>query len=870
MSYAAWGWRLPLIVFTAGVGITLSVWYAVPAVSYALLIGLMLSAFVAVLAWQHQRMSASDAQLRSLQAHLSDHERRYENIFNTADVAITDLDLSGVLARLEELRGEGCLDLRQYLDEAPGRVESFCQLAKVNTINRAGLRLLGADTVDDVVSHPSYFLEGARVQQMKDTVLAMWNGDKSLRKEVAHSTFTGRDILIIYSLRVPTTLAEAKRVPVVTVDVTDVRSAENAHRANLAKTQFLANMSHEIRTPLNGVIGNLELLAQAELTPEQDELLFNADQAAKSLLALIGNILDFSKIEAGHLSIETVELNPASVVQEAVDIVQSRARQGGIYITASIAPDVPQIVKGDPGRIRQILLNLLGNAVKYTSVGGIHVSLKVHDWDGNICELVFAVHDSGCGFSEVVAETLFQPFAHDKQSYTGDEGTGLGLSICKSLVDSFGGEIQFDSAPDEGASFWFTLPVIAVEPAPKIDKPDLSERTVLFTRTAPPSLLAYFTARNAKIVTAETAGRAVNLARVAISQGRHIDLVIYPSTGPEWPTPGVATTLRDHQAVPVVHVAEASPALWRKALRAGAAYLIPDGIEDAYLDRNLNQVFHGTLRPADRAIPVGVEIDTSVLAGKHVLVLEDRLVNQTIIQRQLKKLGITCTLAGDGVVGLDRIATGAFDLILCDCSMPEMNGYEFTRVLRQRERERGDGARLPVVAMTANAFREDMEKCYAAGMDDFVSKPVTLQRLAFVLSQWLTPREVSTPEAMAANRIGGSGDPLDLSILRELLGSDDRKVLIEVVLEFVLAARESWAEVQGHAAQKNQRALSKAAHGAKGEARNVGAVMLGELYEELEAVAKKDNFDATQAVMSAIPAELGRVQTFVERFVQRQ
>ncbi len=869
MSYAAWRRYLPCAVFLGGAAVSVLAWLAVPTAAYLLPGGLIVSALASLLTWQHHRIAASASALQRAQVHLSEHERRYENIFNAADVAITDIDLSEVFKRLETLRREGCKDLRHYLDEAPGRVESFCRLAKVNTMNLTGLRLLGANALDDVLSHPTYFLEGARVQQMRETLLAMWNGEDSLRQEVAHSTFAGRDILIIYSLRPPATLAEARRVPVVTVDVTEVRSAESAHRANLAKTQFLANMSHEIRTPLNGVIGNLELLAQVDLPPEQEDLLFNADQAAKSLLALIGNILDFSKIEAGRLAIETVELDPAAIVQEAVDIVQSRARQGGIYVTASIAPDVPQVVKGDPGRIRQILLNLLGNAVKYTAVGGIHVSLKVHNWDGNICELLFAVHDSGCGFSEAAAANLFQPFSNQKQSYAGDEGTGLGLSICKSLVDSFGGEIRFESAPDEGASFWFTLPVQVVKAAPAIDKPDLSGRTVLFTNAAPSPLANYFAARHAKIATAETAGRAVNLARVAISQGRRIDLVVYAVQQTDWPSPAAATTLRDHQAMPVVYVAEASPALWRKALRCGAAYLIPEGISDAYLDRNIDQVFHGVSRPVDRTAPTNLEIDLEALAGKHVLVLEDRLVNQTIVQRQLKKLGVTCTLAGDGVVGLDKLAAGDVDLVLCDCSMPEMNGYEFTRILRQREADQDDGARLPVIAMTANAFREDMEKCYAAGMDDFISKPVTLQRLASVLAQWLTPQAAAVAEPVAAPKSNENAAPLDVHMLGELLGSDDRVMIAEVMREFVLAARESWSEVAGQAIRMDAGGISKAAHGAKGEARNAGAVTLGNLYEELEYVARKDNLEAMQPLLSAIPLELGRVQAFVDRLAQR-
>jgi PAS domain S-box-containing protein len=799
-------------------------------------------------------------------------KRTYEQIFNTAEVAITDVDLTDVLVRLQYLRRQGISDLSQYLDEKPERLEEFCRLAKLNAINPSGLRLFGVNSVEALVAQANYFLVGARVNVVRDIVMAMWAGERSLRKEMPHSTFTGKDIVVVYSLRLPTTVAEAKRVPIVTVDVTDVRSAENARRANIAKTQFLASMSHEIRTPLNGVIGNLELLAQAELTAEQEDLLFDAEKAAKSLLALIGNILDFSKIEAGKLSIEVVELNPAAIVQEAVDIVQSRARQKGIYVTASIGPDVPHIVKGDPSRIRQILLNLLGNSVKFTEVGGVHVALRVRDWDDRICQLLFQVHDSGRGFNQSVAANLFQPFTQDQRSGGEEfEGTGLGLSICKSLVDSFGGEIECESVPDRGASFWFTLPVQVAKPAEPAAKPDLSGRTVLFANVAadavPTSLANYFSARGASILSAENDSTALSMARGAISRGGQIDLVIYSAMGSTWPANGVAGALRDHQAMPVIHAPESSPALWRKALRCGASYLLPKTLSDEFLDRNLDQVFHGSSRLAERApMPATSEVDTGAFAGKHILVLEDRLVNQTIIQRQLKKLGISCTLASDGMIGLDKVAASTYDLILCDCSMPEMNGFEFTRILRQREEEKGDGVHIPVIAMTANAFREDMEKCYSAGMDDFVSKPVTLQRLATVLSQWLTPKEEPIV-VMDAPKMRAGLEALDLNVLHELLGSDDRHIIVDVVQEFVLSARDSWAEVQGQAARKDANGLTRAAHGAKGEARNAGAVALGDLYEELEHLTKNDNFEAVEPVLSAIPAELGRVQDFVDRFV---
>jgi len=815
-----------------------------------------------------------------IQHQIDESRRVYEDIFENSDVAISDVNMSGMFERLQQLRQEGVVDLRHYLDDAPGRLEELCRLTKINNMNNAGLRLFGAQSVQQIQAM-DYFLQSNRPEQVREMALAIWADEPSLRKEAQYSSFTGKDIGLIYSLRLPATKEAARRVPIVTLDVTDVRSAESARQANIAKSQFLASMSHEIRTPLNGVIGNLELLAQTELRDEQEDLLFDAEKAAKSLLALIGNILDFSKIEAGKLTIENVELNPAAIVQEAVDIVQSRARQKGTYVTAFTGADVPQIVRGDPTRIRQILLNLLGNAVKFTSHGGVHVGLKVKDWDDTICQLLFSIHDSGRGFDQSLAAGLFQPFTQDYKRSTDDlEGTGLGLSICKSLVDTFGGEIDCESVSGQGASFWFTLPVQVIKPAAVPTVPNLIGRSVLFVNGVPGGVprdvTDYLTARGAKILTANDSEMALTISRNAVAEGGHIDLAVYIAKPDHWPNIGFASALRETRTIPMVYSPDNSPALWRKALRCGASHLLPRGIDAKFLDRNISQVFGGSIAAADRTKSVD-EIDAkdyALLKGKHVLVLEDRLVNQAVIQRQLKKLQITCMIAGDGVTGLDRVATGTYDMILCDCSMPEMNGYEFTRILRQREQEKGDDSHIPVIAMTANAFREDMEKCFAAGMDDFVSKPVTLLRLATVLARWVEKnqelakqrqlRQQSTPAIQAAKPNSAA---VDLSVLQDLLGSADQTILAEIIKEFVSAARDSWRDVESCAARRDADGVGKAAHGAKGEARNAGAILLGDLYEALERNALRNGLEDTADLLSAIPVELQRVENFADNFI---
>ncbi len=819
------------------------------------------------------------------QRQIVESKRIYEEIFENADVAIVDADMARAFQTLTALRNKGVTDLAAYLDADIKRLHELCRACRINNMNRAGLRLFGADSVAHLRTI-DYFMEKGRPEQVREFMLGIWHDLAGLRREVAYSTFTGKDIALIYSLRLPKTLEQARRVPIVVLDITEVRSAEGAKQASVAKSQFLASMSHEIRTPLNGVIGNLELLAATDLRADQEELLFDAEKAAKSLLALIGNILDFSKIEAGKLTIESVELNPAVIVQEAIDILQSRARQKGIFVTGLIGPDVPEIVKGDPTRIRQILLNLLGNSVKFTSQGGVHVNLKVKDWDDSICQLLFTVHDSGRGFDQSVADELFLPFTQDTKRAADDfGGTGLGLSICKSLVDSFGGEISCEAARGHGASFWFTLPVQVVRPAAPVVKPDITGHSVLFINTdiqnLPTTVMEYLVKRGAMILTAADEDTALSMSRKAMHMGAPIDLAIYVTKRTQWPTSSLADAFREVSTVPIVFAPEASPEVWRKALRSGASYLLPENFDPAFFDRNAHFAFGG-LDKGDRAQPREntVVFDAALLAGKNVLVLEDRLVNQTIIQRQLKKFQMTCTLAGDGIVGLEKLAQGTFDLILCDCSMPEMNGFEFTRILRQREAEKGDGTHMPVIAMTANAFREDREKCFAAGMDDFVSKPVTMHRLASVLTTWLSkgPQTEIVSESNGATHLPrakpepkrNDSAAVDLSLLENLIGTSDQNVLSEIMGEFLAAADESWREVQVSAEKRDPVEITKAAHGAKGEARNVGAVALGDLYEELEHNARQSDLSGLDALMTAIPRELQRVRSFASEIASRK
>jgi signal transduction histidine kinase/CheY-like chemotaxis protein/HPt (histidine-containing phosphotransfer) domain-containing protein len=649
-----------------------------------------------------------------------------------------------------------------------------------------------------------------------------------------------------------------------------------AESASIAKSTFLASMSHEIRTPLNGVIGNLELLGQTKFDDEQSELIESADNAAKALLALIGNILDFSKIEAGKLTVEFGDVNPSAIAEEAVNVLQSRARQKHIFITTAFDPEVPLFVRGDGPRLRQILLNLIGNAVKFTDEGGVQVRLLVQGNDRDTCDLRFEVNDSGPGFDQGLASRLFQPFSQDSNSARAAEGTGLGLSICRSLVETFGGSIGCEGVRGEGATFWFTLPMKVLKEADPVPKPDLAGRTFLFTGTVTGGgkwLGDYCRARGGTVRSLPDVPAVLSMLQQVRVENSGIDAVVIASSETNGNIQATLRELRKMHIVPILHGSDDSPHSQRLALRTGFAGIIRADDprqpvrNEQFVDRNIKFLmghapFYMRRTAQQEAI---AEAFLPILKGKRVLVLEDRLVNQMVIQKQLKKFDVDCTLVSNGIKGLKALENAHFDLILCDCSMPEMDGYEFTRRLRQREQQNGAHPRIPVIALTANAFREDAEKCLESGMDDFASKPVTMERMATVLAKWLQTIEAPTAgsgEALAAKC--DEAATIDLSGLAEIMGSTDEQMLTDILGEFLPAAKDSATIVRDAISRNDFSEIKAVAHGAKGEARSACATALAKLYANIEAHAKSGDAAELSVLIEKVEEEVGRVENFIQ------
>lgn len=779
-------------------------------------------------------------------------ERLLEALQRNADIAIFIEDMSGLYAQFEQLRKQGVTDLMAHLAQNPDVATELGNGIVLQDLNDAGLKLLGAKDIQEVREF-GFFKRPSTRPAVAGMLEAMFEKRETARGDVIFEAIGGREINAVYSLPSPQTVEDAAYVPLIVVEVSELRKAQKAEAASHAKSGFLATMSHEIRSPLNAIIGNIELIGQRDLDSETGSLVQEATLASKSLLALVGNILDFSKIEAGALTMEESTIDTTAALAEAVDISMSQARQKNISLVYTIGPDIPAECVSDPVRLRQILLNLVGNAVKFTDEGGVWASVSAEKWEGDTCVLRFDVFDSGIGFSDEVRATLFNPFAQDKsESNIGREGTGLGLTIAKTLVERVGGEIGCASTPSKGAHFWFTWPVKSTTPPKPIVQADLNGVIVdIVNEIEAKHIVTMLEDRGASV-------RTMSAAEAA-SDGSlpDIHIAVYGTEQKVRPLP--MDVLRSTVAISLMKNTGRGDT-WQ-ALKNGYMFTGDlDHFEDL-IDGSIPRLMrydaeHESGRELEDATQ---NTNLEALKGKHILVLEDRPANQLVIRRQLAALGLSCTIAEHGKTGLSVLQSDEhFDAILCDCAMPVMDGFAFTQELRRRETAAGR-APMPIIALTANAFREDVERCMESGMDDFVSKPVSLHSLAMTLSRWTLDNDgaesrrsdtlVKTPASAA----------IAFSDIAELLGTDDKEEVGEIVTQLVKSAPQSFEAVKQAADAGDGKSLVTAAHSAKGEANSCGASALGELYLALETDAKLGALGNLDQRLAAIDAEVKRV-----------